>query len=152
MTNPAYVFDRKSLRLEAAFTLVRVAQAHAATLGCAVSVTVVDESGVLKAFGRMDGAPLVSVDVAHKKARTAVGLGLPTGRAWHDFIKDDPILLLGAPSIPEFTLLGGGVPVVLEGALVGALGVSGGHYAQDEACAQAALASLAKAEPDSGQA
>ena len=56
---------------------------------------------------------LVSLGAAQKKALTAVGFGMPTGKPWHDFIKDDPILLQGAPSLPDFTLLGGGSDPVI---------------------------------------
>lgn len=124
--------------------MVVAAHAHATSIGLAVSVTVVDESGVIKAFGRMDGAPLVSVEVSRKKAMTAVGFGMPTGKSWHDFIKDDPILSGGVQSIPDFTLLDGGSPLIKEGKIVGGIGVSGGHYTHDEACMNAALAILAE--------
>jgi hypothetical protein len=59
-------------------------------------IAVVDDGGVLKAFSRMDGAALLSVQVAQDKAYTAVGFSMPT-HAWHDFIKDDPPLRDGAP-------------------------------------------------------
>lgn len=122
--------------------MIAAAEREAAVLGLQVVTAIVDESGVLKAFSRMDGAPLVSVSAARKKALTAVGFGLPTGEAWHEFIKDDPILLIGAQQLDDFTLLGGGAPVRVAGALIGAIGVSGGHYRQDEACVRAALALL----------
>lgn len=135
-------FTRSSVSSEAATELVVAAQAKAAELEMAISVCIVDDSGVMKAFGRMDGAPLVSIDLSRKKAVTAVGFGLATGQPWHDFIKDDPILMHGAPSIDNFTLLGGGSPIVVGGAVIGAIGVSGGHYSQDEACVEAALAGI----------
>ena len=135
-------FSKNSLSLAAAHAVVAAAEAKARDVGLAIATTVVDESGVLKYFSRMDGAPLVAVEVSRKKAVTAVGFGLSTGKAWHDFIKDDPILSAGAPSIPDFTMLGGGLPVMAGGAVVGAVGVSGGHYSQDEQCARAGLAAL----------
>jgi uncharacterized protein GlcG (DUF336 family) len=104
-----------------------------------ISFCVVDTSGVLKYFGRMDNAPLISIDISRKKAITAVGFGMSTGEAWHNFIKDDPILNDGVASITDFILLGGGSPIVFEGNLIGAIGVSGGHYKQDEQCVKAAL-------------
>lgn len=132
-------FGKRSLSLAAARAILAAAEARAAELGLNIAASVVDESGVLKAFSRMDGAPLVAVEVSRKKALTAVGFGMPTGDAWHEFVKDDPILVAGAPSIPEFTMLGGGAPVTVDGQLVGAVGVSGGHYRQDEECARAGL-------------
>lgn len=134
--------SRQTLTAAAAESLLDGAEARARELGMAISVAVLDESGVLKAFRRMDGAPLVTVAAAQKKALTAVGFGMATGRAWIEFAKGDPILEAGMHELPDFILLGGGVPVKVDGALVGAIGVSGGHYAHDEECALAALASL----------
>jgi uncharacterized protein GlcG (DUF336 family) len=103
---------------------------------------VVDDSGVLKAFSRMDGAALLSVQVAQDKAYTAVGFGIPTD-GWHDFIKDDPPLALGAPSgIDRLVVFGGGYPISIGGKLVGGIGVSGGHYSQDMDVAQAGLSAI----------
>lgn len=135
-------FGRSSISAAATARLLDAAEQEATEQGIAITTVIVDESGVLKALRRMDGAPLVSIGAAHKKALTAVGFGMPTGKPWHDFIKDDPILLQGAPSLPDFILLGGGFPITVDGAVVGAIGVSGGHYSVDEACARAALAVL----------
>ena len=115
-------FTRPSITAAAAQRLIDAAEGHARTLAMAIVTVIVDESGVLKAMRRMDGAPLMAVEAAAKKARTAVGFGLPTGKPWHDFIKDDPILLLGAPALPDFMLLGGGFPVMAGDSIVGAIG------------------------------
>ena len=132
----------QTLTLGAAAAAVEAAQAKAAALGMAIATTVVDHSGVVKLYSRMDGAPLVAGDASYKKARTAVGFGMPTGKPWHDFIKDDPILSGGAPALEDFILLGGGSSIYVDGALVGAIGVAGGHYSKDEACVQSALDAL----------
>ena len=137
-----------TISLEGANTLIEAAQAKARELGIRVCVCVVDESGVLKAFSRMDGAPLMAVGVARLKAVTAAGFGLPTGQAWWSFIEGDPVLREGVHSIPEFTLLGGGAPIRIRGEIAGGIGVSGGHYREDEACVASALAAL---EPDARQ-
>jgi uncharacterized protein GlcG (DUF336 family) len=134
--------QRPTITAAAAAALIEAAERHAAAIGLAIVTVVVDDAGHMKAMRRMDGAALVTIEVAAKKARTAVGFGLATGRAWHAFIGGDPILAAGAPSLPDFTMLGGGLPIRVEGALVGAIGVSGGHYDDDEACALAALAAL----------
>ncbi len=135
-------FSKQSITLEAANAVLRAAEAEARRLGLSIAAAVVDDGGHLKAASRMDGAALVATDAAYKKARTAVGFGLETGEAWYDFIKDDPILLHGAPQLQDFILLGGGLPIVIDGHLCGALGVAGGHYAKDAACARAGLAVL----------
>jgi uncharacterized protein GlcG (DUF336 family) len=102
-------------------------------------IAVVDESGVLKAFSRMDGAALLSVQVAQDKAYTAVGFWLPTD-ALYDFIKDDPPLAAGAPSgIDRLIVFGGGYPIKSGDQVIGGIGVSGGHYTQDMEVAQAGL-------------
>ncbi len=131
-----------SISLEAAMCAAGAAQRRAAELEMAIAVSVVDHSGVSKLFCRMDGAPLVASEAAWKKARTAVGFGMPTGAAWHEFIKDDPILNAGAHELQDFILLGGGLPIYVGESLVGAIGVAGGHYLKDEECAKAGLAAL----------
>jgi uncharacterized protein GlcG (DUF336 family) len=130
---------------EGAQLLIRSAIEQAKKMGFGISVCVVDPAGRTKAFLAMDHAPQISYETAAKKARTAVGFGLPTGNTWHQFIKDDPILAQGAQHLPDFILLGGGSPVMVEGKLIGAIGVSGGHYAQDEQCVAAALEAFSKA-------
>jgi len=124
---------------EGASLLIRSAVDQAKKIGLKISVCVVDPAGRTKAFLAMDDAPQVSYETAGKKALTAVGFGLPTGKTWHQFIKDDPILAQGAQHLPNFILLGGGSPIVVQGKVVGAIGVSGGHYEQDEQCVVAAL-------------
>lgn len=136
------VIHRASVSTSLAKALIEAAEAHAAAAGLAVATTVVDESGRLKAFSRMDGAALVATDASRKKAMTAVGFGLPTGQPWFDFIEGDPILREGVQALKDFILLGGGHALMVDGQMVGAIGIAGGHYSQDEACMRAALAVL----------
>lgn len=133
------VVSKFAVSAEAAQEMMARAIAEAKSSQGAYAIAIVDESGVLKAFHRMDGAPLIAVETAIKKARLAAGFGFPTGEAWYNFIKDDPILLHGAQQLPDFILLGGGSPIMHEGQICGAIGVSGGHYKQDEAIVAAAL-------------
>ena len=122
--------------------LIEAARSHADGLGKGFTIAIVDASGVLKALDRMDGAALISIQIAQDKAYTAVGFGIPSG-AWHDFIKDDPPLAAGAPTgIDRLVVFGGGFPITVDGACVGGIGVSGGHYSEDAAVAEAALATL----------
>ena len=122
--------------------LIDAGRSHAEGLGKAFTIAIVDASGVLKALDRMDGAALISIQIAQDKAYTAVGFGMPSG-AWHDFIKDDPPLAAGAPSgIDRLVVFGGGFPITVDGDCVGGIGVSGGHYSEDAAVAEAALATL----------
>ncbi len=136
------MIQRWSMSAEVAGALIDAAERRARELETAIVTVVVDESAVPKAMRRMDGAPLVALDAAMKKARTAVGFGLATGEPWYELMKDDPLLLHGAPSLADFILLPGGLPIVAGGSLVGALGVSGAHHSVDLECARAALAVL----------
>ena len=72
----------------------------------------------------------------------AVGCGIPS-HAWHDFIKDDAPLADGAPTgIDRLVIFGGGYPITVDGRLVGGIGVSGGHYSEDQKVAEAGLVAL----------
>jgi uncharacterized protein GlcG (DUF336 family) len=136
----ADTFEKRSISSDLAHRIVAAAEAKANEMGHPFVIAVCDESGVLKAFSRMDGAALLSVQVAQDKAYTAVGFGMPT-EGWHDFIKDDPPLALGAPSgIDRLVIFGGGYPISIDGQIAGAIGVSGGHYSQDMEVAKAGLA------------
>src|SRR5689334_9551745 len=135
-------FERPSVTTELARAMIEAAEQKADQMGHAFVIAVVDDSGVLKAFSRMDGAPLLSIQIAQDKAYTAVGFGMPT-HGWHEFIKDDPPLADGAPEgIDRLVIFGGGYPIKLDGQLVGAIGVSGGHYEQDQQVAEAGLAAI----------
>jgi uncharacterized protein GlcG (DUF336 family) len=139
----AETFQKQSVSADLAGRIISAAEEKARELGVPMNIAVVDESGVLKAFSRMDGAALLSVQIAQDKAYTAVGFGLPT-HGWYDFIKDDPPLATGAPSgIDRLVIFGGGYPITFGGNVVGAIGVSGGHYSQDQEVAEAGLAVVA---------
>lgn len=135
------VLTKASLTATSARKLIEAAEAKAHSLGVPMAIAVVDESGVLKAFARMDGAPLLSIDIAKDKAYTAAAYGIKTNE-WHDFIKGDEPLLHGIPKIPRLIIFGGGVPVRFNDATIGAIGISGGHYSQDQEVAEAAVAAL----------
>ncbi|HEY2552632.1 MAG TPA: heme-binding protein [Streptosporangiaceae bacterium] len=135
-------FSRPSVSTELARAMIDAAEAKARDMGHPFVIAVVDDSGVLKAFSRMDGAALLSVQIAQDKAYTAAGFGLPTD-AWHDFVKDDPPLAMGAaPGIDRLVVFGGGYPVKVGDTIVGAIGVSGGHYSQDMEVALAGLSAV----------
>ena len=134
-------FDRKSVTLEAAQQAIEAAAAKAREIGVPMAIAVVDPDGTLKAFSRMDGAALLAVRIAQQKAWTAISFGLPTQGLW-EFIKDDPPLLHSLPHQENMILFGGGSPISLDGQMIGGIGVSGGHYSQDQECADAGLAAL----------
>jgi uncharacterized protein GlcG (DUF336 family) len=137
-----HVFSKQSVSSEAAHQVIMAAERKALELATPMVIAVVDESGVLKALSRMDGAALLSVQIAQDKAYTAAGFGLATDQ-WHDFIKNDPPLAAGATAgIDRLVVFGGGYPLKVGDQIVGAIGVSGGHYSQDMEVAQAGLAAL----------
>ncbi len=135
-------FEKRSISLEAAQGVIEAAFREAESIGIPVAVCVVDESGVIKAFARGDGSALINVQSAQDKAYTAAGLGMPT-HAWYPMIKDDPALLHGVPTaIDRVVIFGGGVPISVDGFVVGAVGVGGGTHQQDRQIAEAAVRAL----------
>jgi uncharacterized protein GlcG (DUF336 family) len=134
-------FDKSSITLEAAHQAVAAAAAKAAEIDVPMAIAVVDPDGTLKAFSRMDGAALLAVRVAQQKAWTAISFGVPTLGLW-EFIKEDPPLLHSLPHQEDMILFGGGSPINVDGKMIGGIGVSGGHYSQDQECADAGLAAL----------
>jgi uncharacterized protein GlcG (DUF336 family) len=136
------VFQKASISTDLAHRIIAAAEAKADDIGVPMNIAVCDESGVLKAFSRMDGAALLSVQIAQDKAYTAIGFGMPSD-AWHEFIKDDPPLASGAVGgIDRLVIFGGGYPIKVDDQVVGAIGVSGGHYTQDMEVAQAGLTAV----------
>jgi uncharacterized protein GlcG (DUF336 family) len=136
------VFEKQSVTTTLAHRIVAAAEAKASEMGIPMVIAVCDESGVLKAFSRMDGAALFSVQIAQDKAYTAVGFGMPTD-GWHEFIKDDAPLASGAVGgIDRLVIFGGGYPIKVGDTVVGGLGVSGGHYSHDMEVAQAGLTAV----------
>ena len=141
----AQTYQKPSITTELAHQMIAAAEKKAQEIGVPMVIAICDESGVLKAFSRMDGAALLSVQVAQDKAYTAIGFGLSTDK-WYAFIKDDAPLAAGAPSgIDRLIVFGGGYPITKDGQIIGGIGVSGGHYTQDMEVAQAGLAVLQQA-------
>ncbi len=119
------------------------AMARARELAVPQGAAVLDEGGHLLACSRMDGAPLPSVRAAQDKAFTAL-LGLPT-EGLSAAVTAVPGLNEVMAGMERITLLGDGAPLLVEGRLVGAVGVGGGTPAQDVQCAQAGCAALERA-------
>jgi uncharacterized protein GlcG (DUF336 family) len=128
----------KSITLELAEAMSDQAVTKARALGVSVNIAITDEAGQLKSFRRMDGAPLLSVGIAQRKAYSAAAFRMPTGD-WYELIKDNPRLLHGIPHTPDLTIFGGGFPIKVEGEVIGAIGVSGGSEEEDEEICRAAL-------------
>ena len=135
----ANVVKKYSISYELAQKMVDATVAKARELGVAENVAILDDGGNLKAFSRMDGAPIPTTEMAQNKAYTAL-LGVST-QDFFNFIQGDPSLLAGIPTLARIAAWGGGFPIKVNGEVVGAIGVSGAPTVQnDEECARAALA------------
>jgi uncharacterized protein GlcG (DUF336 family) len=142
----ANVVKKHSISSELAQKMVVAAVAKARELGVSENVAILDDGGNLKAFGRMDGAPILSIEIAQNKAYTAL-FGFPT-QDFFNFIQGDPSLLAGIPTLRRVAAYGGGFPIKVDGEIVGAIGVSGAPAVQNDVdCATAALALLPGAVP-----
>ena len=134
-------FVKHSIDAGTAEKAVATAAKKAVELKLKMCIAVADEAGDLKAFARMDGAPKLSIQISQDKAYTAASYSMPT-HSWFEFIKNDPPLLHGITHTPRLVVFGGGFPIMLKGEMVGAIGLSGGHYSQDMECARAALEAI----------
>jgi uncharacterized protein GlcG (DUF336 family) len=140
----ADVMKKHSISSELAEKMVNEAVAKARGLGVSENVAILDDGGNLKAFSRMDGAPLLSIEIAQNKAYTAL-FGVPT-QDFFDFIQRDPSLLAGIPTLARVAAWGGGFPIKVGGEIVGAIGLSGAPTVQNDIdCARAALALVSDA-------
>jgi len=132
------------ISLERADAAIKAAVAEATKKGWPMNVAVVDSGGNLMAFARMDGAQLASIAVSEHKARAAVTFRRPT-KAFEEAIQKSGfnyVLTLDG-------MIGsrGGIPLIVEGKLIGAIGCSGGAASQDEAVCSAGAATLNKPRP-----
>src|SRR5437764_4240839 len=134
--------QKSSITGEAAERMTKAAEAKAEEMGKPMSIAVCDEDGVLKAFRRMDGAALLSVQIAQDKAYTAISFGGMATHEWFDFIKNDPPLLHGIVKSDRLIVFGGGYAIKTDAGIIGGIGVSGGHYSEDMQVAQAGLEAL----------
>lgn len=134
-------FEKHSITAESAQIAIQGAAAKARQLGHAMSIVIADEAGLIKCSLRMDGASDLTLNIAGDKAHTSASLGMATSAVW-DMIKNDPPLQHGFPSVSRVITFGGGYPIVEDGSIVGAIGVSGGHYSDDMEVARAGLAAI----------
>jgi uncharacterized protein GlcG (DUF336 family) len=135
---------KRSIDADTAQRMIDAAIAKSHEMGKTMSIAVLNEAGQLKAFHSMDGAGHLTGQIAQDKAWTATSFGIPT-HVWWDFIKNDPPLLHGITHTPRFIIFGGGYPVMEEGQMIGAIGVSGGHYSEDMEVARHALEAIGAA-------
>jgi uncharacterized protein GlcG (DUF336 family) len=135
-------YTKTTITLEAALRAVDQGLKKAEAIGVPVAIVVADAAGEVKVQVTQDGAGSMSVIAAKNKAYTSA-MSRATTANFRDFITSDQALADTIPRLPGMLALGGGVPIMLDGVLVGAIGVSGGHYSQDTEVAEAALAAIA---------
>jgi glc operon protein GlcG len=105
----------------------------------AVSIAIVDDGGHLLSMQRLDGAAPISAAIAPAKARTAA-LGRRESKVYEDMINNGRVSFLSAPELQG--LLEGGVPILVDGQCIGAVGVSGVKSSEDAQIAKAGIAAL----------
>jgi uncharacterized protein GlcG (DUF336 family) len=130
--------ESKNISLALANKMLEAALAQGQELGIPFSIAIVDKPGNLKAFYAMDGAPILSLEIAQNKAFSAAAYNRAT-HEWYDRLKDDPPLLHGIVHTPRLVIFGGGYPIKINNELIGGIGVSGGHYSHDMQVCQAGL-------------
>lgn len=130
----------KSITLEQARLVSAAAQAEAARNGWCMVVAIMDVGGHLVLLERMDNSQFGSVQVAQDKARSAVAFRRPT-KAFHDMVAaggEGVRMLVMSGAVP----IDGGLPIIVDGTVIGGIGISGGTSAQDGLVAQAGLSDL----------
>lgn len=131
--------NKKALTLEAAKKLAAAAEVEARKNNWNVVICVVDDGANLLYLQRMDGTQIGSVDIAQMKARTAVKMKRPS-KVLEDGVLGGRTVML---KLPDVLPVEGGIPLLVDGQLIGAIGVSGVTSAQDGQIAGAGVAALA---------
>lgn len=130
-----------SLPLTKAQNIIDAAIKKAEEIGQPMNIAVVDDGGHLISFARMDGAIKASIDISTRKARTSILMNAPTA-ALSDLVQPGAELYGLEQLSGGLVIFGGGIPLEIDGTVVGAIGVSAGSVAQDVAVAEAGLAAL----------
>jgi len=126
------------INLETAKKVAASAIAEASKNNWSMAVAITDIAGDLVYFEKMDGTMTISVRLAQSKARSAVLYKSPT-KVWQDLVTDGKLFILGLEgAVP----VNGGLPLVIDDKIVGAIGVSGGLTAQDGAVAAAGVQAI----------
>jgi uncharacterized protein GlcG (DUF336 family) len=129
--------NTKALMLDDVKRIAAAAEAAAIERGWAVTIAICDAGGHALWLQRMDGAPLMSAAVAPEKARTSVLTGKPS-KAFEEMVNNGRFAALAMPVVP----LEGGEPIIVDGVVIGAVGVSGVKAGEDALVAQAGVMAL----------
>ncbi len=132
---------KKVLTLEVSKKIAAVAEAEAKKRGATVVIVIVDDGGHLLVLERLDDTQVASVEVGIGKARTAAIFRRPS-KVFEDQVREGRV---AAIALPGATPLQGGVPIIFEGKVIGAIGVSGNTPQEDEDIAKVGANSAAAA-------
>jgi glc operon protein GlcG len=129
-----------ALSCKGSHVVLHAGEKKAAAIGVPMCIAVVDAGGNLLAFTRMDGARVPSVQISMTKAISAATRRVPTEKE----LGDDPFrgLRLAFASDNQVTAMKGGLPIIIDGQVVGGVGVSNGTPDQDTEVAQAGIDAL----------
>src|SRR5262249_46061358 len=133
--------SKKVLTLAVAKKIAAAAEAEANKRGSTVVIAIVDDGGHLLLLERLDDTQVASVEVGIGKARTAA-IFRRSSKVFEDQVRDGRVAAL---ALPGATPLQGGVPIIYEGKVIGAIGVSGNTPQEDEDIAKVGAASVATA-------
>lgn len=133
------MIDRKALTLDDVRRIAMAAEQEALRHGWAVSIAICDDGGHLMWLQRLDGAPPISAQIAPAKARTSA-IGRRESKVYEDVINGGRYSFLSAPTLEG--MLEGGVPIIVAGLCVGAVGVSGVKSTEDAQIARAGIAAI----------
>jgi uncharacterized protein GlcG (DUF336 family) len=128
--------------LEEARSIIRAGQKKADEIGVPMNIAVVDAGANLVAFERQEGAWIGSIDIAQKKAFTSRAFDIETKALGENSQSGDQFFGIHASNNGKVMIFAGGLPLRRRGQVVGAVGVSGGSGAQDQAVAEAAAKAL----------
>ena len=130
------------ITLEEAQRIISAAEDKAGQMGQPMNIAVMDAGRNLVAFYRMDGAWVASTDIAIDKAFTSAGRGLTTRKIGEMAQPGQPLFGINTTNGGRIVIFAGGVPLMRDGEVIGAVGVSGGTVDEDEEVAEAGVAAL----------
>jgi len=133
------IITRSTIDSDTALRLAKAGRDYAIAQGWKTAIAVVDQAGDLLAFSRVDGAPAACGAIAQDKAFTAVSFSTGTREMAENLAHEAPRVLDGLTAYERLAFFGGGMPVIIDGQTVGAVGISGSSEAGDEACAISAI-------------
>ncbi len=130
-----------NIALNAAQAALGAGVAAAQAMGIPMGMVAVDRAGQIVASSRMDGASAMTLEIAFKKAWTSAMASAPTAYVMN-FVTSDQGSTISMPHVSNFSVIAGGIPVIVDGVCVGGIGVSGASADLDLKVAEAAVAAL----------